>query len=48
MEYETYETEEAYYDDMNAREGSKTKVQMQIYSRIRNNKILDKTNLKEI
>jgi len=26
MEYETYETEEAYYDDMYAREGSKTKV----------------------
>ena len=47
MEYETYETEETY-DDMNAREGSKTKVQIQIHSRIRNNKILDKTNLKEI
>ena len=45
MEYETYETEEAY-DDMNAREGSKTKVQIQIHSSIR--KILDKTIQKEI
>ena len=36
MEYETYETEETY-DEMNAKEGSKTKVQMQIYSLICNN-----------
>ena len=36
MEYETYETEETY-DEMNAKEDSKTKVQMQIYLLIRNN-----------
>ena len=52
MEYDTYDTIDTYheteeaYDDMNAGEGGKTKVQMQIHSRIRKNKdeILDKEN----
>ena len=44
MEYDTYDTIDTYheteeaYDDMNAGEGGKTKVQMQIHSRIRKNK----------
>ena len=53
MEYDTYDTIDTYheteeaYDDMNAGEGGKTKVQMQIHSRIRKNKdeILDEEKI---